>query len=133
MNKKVLFSFIVASLLFTGCAKEEKYISLEERGMKTSAKEANSKEGSISTSNKSENNDKKDSNSEEKQKNAVISVETANFRKEASKDGELISSLNKDQKVKLLSTEIVEGTKWAKIDVDGQEGYTLYSFLSIEE
>ncbi|WAW14164.1 SH3 domain-containing protein [Peptostreptococcus equinus] len=133
MNKKVLFSFIVASLLFTGCAKEEKYISLEERGMKTSAKEANSKEGSISTSNKSENKDKKDSNSEEKQKNAVISVETANFRKEASKDGELISSLNKDQKVKLLSTETVEGTKWAKIDVDGQEGYTLYSFLNIEE
>lgn len=129
MNKKMIFSFVVIGLLLTGCAKEEKYVSLEERGMKTTAKEANSK-----AENTSKTKDKNTSIKEGKEeKKAVISVETANFRKEASKEGELIATLEKDQKITLISTETVDGTEWAKISVDGQEGYVLSSFVKTGE
>ena len=63
--------------------------------------------------------------------NININKGHVNFRKEASKRGDLIDRLNSDSKVWVYTVRTVEGERWYKVRYDNQEGYIVEQYVKL--
>ncbi len=127
-NVKVYITPLINSLVLDTTEKEEK-VEITSEVKDWSYIKTENTEGWVRTENITEKEEKvsdSEKNNTSSQKTGYISANSVNFRKEASNDSIIITSLKLNDQVKVLE----KGTTWTKIQYAGNVGYVATKYIS---